>query len=96
MAQENEKNNFDALYQEKMQQMQMNSESIELDMNALRQLLENLVDFSFDQESIINELKKLSTRDPKYVKIGQNQQKLQNKDKNNDSRKRMARQEPTP
>ena len=62
---------------EKMQQMQMNSESIELDMKALRQLLENLVDFSFDQESIINELKKLSTRDPKYVKIGQNQQKLQ-------------------
>ena len=44
---------------------------------TLRQLLENLVDFSFDQESIINELKKLSTRDPKYVKIGQNQQKLQ-------------------
>ncbi len=58
-------------------QMEMQSKSMELDMKALRQLLENLVQFSFDQESIINNLKSLSTRDPKYVKLGQHQQKLQ-------------------
>ena len=58
-------------------QMEMQSKSLELDMKALRQLLENLVQFSFDQENIINELKNLSTRDPKYVKLGQEQQKLQ-------------------
>ena len=58
-------------------QLEMQSKSIELDMKALRQLLENLVQFSFDQESVIKELKNLSTRDPKYVKLGQEQQKLQ-------------------
>jgi hypothetical protein len=58
-------------------QMEMQSKSMELDMKALRQLLENLVQFSFDQENIINDFKNLSTRDPKYVKLGQYQQKLQ-------------------
>ena len=58
-------------------QMEMQSQSIELDIKALRQLLENLVQFSFDQESIIKELKNLNSRDPKYVKLGQQQQKLQ-------------------
>ena len=58
-------------------QMKMQSESQEMDMKALRQLLENLISFSFDQEHVINELKGLNPKDPKYVKVGQYQQKLE-------------------
>ena len=48
----------------------------EEDMNALRQLLENLVKLSFDEEALIKEFTATSTRDPKYVKLGQTQRKL--------------------
>ena len=58
-------------------QMKMQSESQEMDMKSLRQLLENLISFSFDQEMVINELKNLNPKDPKYVKVGQYQQKLE-------------------
>ena len=61
----------------KMKSMQSNSESLDLDMDSLKQLLENLVHFSFKQEKIIGEFKNLSTNDPKYVKLGQEQQRLQ-------------------
>lgn len=47
------------------------------DMNALRQLLENLVQFSFDQENLMHELSNTNTKDPKYVELGQQQFKLQ-------------------
>ena len=45
-------------------------------MDALRQLLENLIDFSFDQEAVMENFSGLNTRDPKYVKLGQDQRKL--------------------
>ena len=61
----------------KMKNMQSNSQSVDLDMESLKQLLENLVHFSFKQEEIIGEFKNLSTNDPKYVKLGQEQQRLQ-------------------
>jgi len=61
----------------KMKSMQSNSQSIDLDMESLKQLLENLVHFSFKQEEIIGGFKNLSTNDPKYVKLGQEQQRLQ-------------------
>lgn len=57
-------------------QMKMQSDSQEMDMKSLRQLLENLISFSFDQESVIDDLKNLNPKDPKYVKVGQLQQKL--------------------
>ena len=57
-------------------QMKMQSESQEMDMKSLRQLLENLISFSFDQELVLNDLKSLNPKDPKYVKVGQLQQKL--------------------
>lgn len=46
------------------------------DMNALRQLLENLVQFSFEQEQLMNEFAATNPKDPKYVDLGQQQFKL--------------------
>ncbi len=52
---------------------QKDSESME----SLRQLLENLIQFSFEQEEVMDELKGLSPKDPQYVKLGQRQRKLE-------------------
>lgn len=46
------------------------------DMDKIRQLLENLVKFSFDQEKLMKELKVTQTESPKYIKIMADQQKL--------------------
>jgi len=46
------------------------------DMDSLRQLLENLIQFSFEQEDVMDQLKGLNPKDPKYVKLGQRQRKL--------------------
>ncbi len=51
-------------------------EQMEEDMEALRQLLENLVTLSFDQEGLIDELKPTSVNTPKYVDLVQVQYKL--------------------
>lgn len=51
-------------------------EKNEEDMDALRQLLENLIDFSFDQEQVMESFKGINKRDPKYVELGQDQRKL--------------------
>jgi len=63
---------------EKLQSMLASSQEqkAEEDMQALRMLLENLITFSFDQESVMEELKALSTKDPKYVELGREQRKL--------------------
>ncbi len=57
-------------------QQQMEQESIELDIAALRALLENLISLSFDQEQLMGEFAKLTPKDGKYVKLGQKQRKL--------------------
>ena len=54
-------------------QMDQNAEDIQM----IRQLLENLVKLSFDQEQLMNELKKTETESPKYVQIMQRQYDLQ-------------------
>jgi len=46
------------------------------DIKALRQLLENLVDLSFDQETLIDDLKKTQINTPTYVSHIQTQFKL--------------------
>lgn len=51
-------------------------EKAEEDMQALKQLLENLITFSFEQEEVMDNLKKVNYKDPKYVKLGQQQRKL--------------------
>jgi hypothetical protein len=63
---------------EKMSEMQqeMEQESMGEDVNSLRDILENLVKASFDQEDLINELSDTKTSDPKYVTIMEDQKKL--------------------
>ncbi len=51
-------------------------EQMEEDVAALRQLLENLVDLSFDQEDLIDEVSGTNSTTPKYVSLVQDQFKL--------------------
>lgn len=60
--------------QQQMQSSQM--EQMQEDMQALRQLLENLVGLSFDQEQLIDEFNKTASTTPKYVDLVQEQFKL--------------------
>jgi len=60
-------------------QMMMESgemEQMEEDMKALRQLLENLVGLSFDQEDLIEEFTRAEINTPRYVELVQRQFKL--------------------
>lgn len=62
----------------KMKQMQMDAEAEELDLNirALRQILENLVTLSFKEENTMEKLKRTSTNDPQYVALTQVQKNI--------------------
>ncbi len=51
-------------------------EQMQEDMAALRQLLENLVTLSFDQEALIGDLNKSRINTPRYVELVQEQFKL--------------------
>lgn len=51
-------------------------DQMEEDMESLRQLLENLVDLSFDQEEVMVDIQKTNINTPKYVELVQNQYKL--------------------
>ncbi|WP_031527778.1 DUF4175 family protein [Dyadobacter crusticola] len=52
-----------------MEQMQEN-------MDDLRDILENLITLSFDQEALMKDFKGVSLQDPRFVKLGQQQLKL--------------------
>lgn len=72
--------------QEMKDQMQqslnaMQQEQQEEDMQALRQILENLLNLSFAQEDLMNQLSKLRIDNPQYIKIPQQQKKLQDDSK---------------
>ena len=54
----------------------MSAEAAEEDLKALREILENLLKLSFDQESLIGVTKNTSINDPNYTKIARQQQKL--------------------
>lgn len=57
--------------------MQSNAdEQQEEDMDALRQLLENIVQLSFDEEALMSDLGETSVRDPRWVEHGRTQRKL--------------------
>ncbi|MBI1183912.1 DUF4175 domain-containing protein [bacterium] len=60
--------------QENMESMEM--ESMELDYEALRRLMENLIYLSFEQEKLMNELGEIHSYNPKYVELAQRQMKL--------------------
>lgn len=51
-------------------------EQQEEDMDALRQLLENIIQLSFDQEALMSELATTNVRDPRLVQHGRGQRKL--------------------
>lgn len=51
-------------------------EQMEEDMKALRQLLENLVTLSFEQEDLISDVNEVTINTPKYVELAQHQHKL--------------------
>ena len=55
---------------------EMQTESMEEDMKSLRQLLENLISLSFQEEFLISEFKNATINTPKYVKLVQEQNKL--------------------
>lgn len=58
-----------------MKQNQM--EEMNEDMDALREILENLVSLSFDQEKLMKEFRNMSVSDPRFVQLSQQQLKLQ-------------------
>lgn len=62
----------------KMKKKQLDSEAVELDLNirALRQILENLVTLSFKQENTMEKFKRTSTGDPQYVQLTQVQKNI--------------------
>jgi hypothetical protein len=57
-------------------QKEMEEEKEGEDMEAMRQILDNLVKISFDQEDIMNQLSVVSTTNPKYLQIIQHQKNL--------------------
>ena len=63
---------------QKLSQMQqeMQNEDQGEDMEAIRQILDNLVKISFDQENIMNQLNVASTTNPKYLQLIQAQKNL--------------------
>jgi hypothetical protein len=63
------------------QQQQMQQEANSEDAKSLRQILDNLLELSFDQEALMNDLKKIRTDNPQYPKIAQQQKKLQDDSK---------------
>ncbi len=62
----------------KMKEMQMMGEAEELafNMKALRDILENLLKISFDQEKTMESLKRTSINDPNYLTLTQKQKSL--------------------
>jgi len=51
-------------------------EQMEEDMKAMRQLLENIVTLSFDQEALVNDFSRTNINTPKYTSLLQDQFKL--------------------
>ena len=53
------------------------SKEMEEDIDALRAILENLVKLSFDQETLMKDFRNMAVSDPRFVKLSQEQLKLQ-------------------
>lgn len=63
---------------QKLEEMQgaAEMEQQELDVKALRQILQNLLKTSFDQEELMLEMKKTETSSPKFTTLGQKQREI--------------------
>ncbi|WP_221395072.1 DUF4175 family protein [Dyadobacter sp. NIV53] len=51
-------------------------EQMQEDLDALRDILENLITLSFDQESLMKDFRGVNLQDPRFIKLGQQQLKL--------------------
>lgn len=65
--------------QQQMNQQQMQQQ--QEDLNSLKQLLDNLVKLSVDQESLMDELKLTKTANPNYVQLMAKQEKIREDNK---------------
>jgi len=76
-SQQNAEESMEDMIQ-KMEDMmsQMYSDAVGEDAEALREILENLIQLSFDQESLMEKLKKISKNDPRFVDVIKDQQKI--------------------
>lgn len=61
---------------QKMASMQSQAQNSGEDMDALRQLLDNLLHLSFEQEELMEDYKKIDRTSPEYVTMTQHQKKL--------------------
>ncbi len=63
---------------DKMAGKKQDKESMEMEENIedLKQIMENLVKLSFDQEKLMKDFRGIRIGDPRFVKLGQNQVKL--------------------
>lgn len=68
---------------QKMSEMkaQMEQEQNAEDMQAIRQLLENIVQLSFDEEKLMNNVKATNINNPKYVDLMKEQQRVRENSK---------------
>lgn len=60
----------------KSEQMMGNADELDLNIKALRQILDNLITSSFAQEKVMEQIKKTSTADPQYVRLTQTQKNI--------------------
>jgi hypothetical protein len=79
-AQESQKNAADKMKQlsKKMKDMQssMEAESMQENLDDLRQIQKNLIKLSFDQEELMKEFRKINQSDPRFIELSQEQLKL--------------------
>lgn len=76
-SQQNAGQNMKMLAQ-KMQSMQSSTQMMEMQMNlkALREIIDDLLKLSFTQEDIMNGFKKVNQSDPRFIELSQKQLKL--------------------
>ena len=81
-SQEQAKDKLDEM-QQKMQaaQEKMQQEQAEEDLEALRRLRQNLMQLSFEQEELIENIKITNPRDPKYIDLTKEQMRLSDNSK---------------
>ena len=76
-SQKNAAEKMKEMSKEMKEMMEMNEmEQMKEDVKSMRQLLENLVDMSFDQEDLIEEVNITIANTPTYVKLVQRQDKI--------------------
>ncbi len=76
-SQKNAAKKMEQMSKEMQEMMQMNQmQEMEQDLKAMRQLLENLVTVSFEQEQLITDINRTVPNTPLYIKLVQQQHKL--------------------